>query len=111
MMLRTFAILAAAGLLLAAWIAGYRNRKEFALLAALTAEGIADRAQPDAIFYLDHNFGEREEAADKINKWWPDRKVVSTSLPQEPFARATLNVLKHWETFSLPTPRECREIF
>lgn len=75
----------------------------------VTEEWLVAR-NPDVVFYLDYNFGERDAVPGKTQKWWPQFKGQTIALPQEPFARATLQTLRHWETLGLATPKECREV-
>ncbi len=92
-------------------VAGYRNLAGEAWVAAypLVTEEWLITHRPGRVFYLDYGFGEEKLFKDKAQQWWPDTPPVS-SLPSEPFAKASLQTLVQWERWLRPTPQECREI-
>ncbi len=108
------AVLAAEGSFLHSLLehAGYQNLADPSWKAPypqVTEEWIIAHP-PEAVFFLEHGYGEALQAKELAKKWWPNQSPQLAALSQEPFARASFATLKHWESFGRITPRECYEI-
>jgi len=91
--------------------AGYVNlagKNWAAAYPSVTEEWLLSH-RPEIVFHLDQGFEAPEIVGRRVSYWWP-RPPKVLSLPQDPFARAGFETLRHWEKWQRVTPKECHEV-